>query len=65
MQFTYSLACLIRSRIHAAPPKRLHFSHSSSVIRTGRLLIVSPVLLSGLRPWPRSFGGRFVFSMRQ
>lgn len=62
---SYSFACLIRSRIHAAPPKRLHFSHSSSVMRTGRLFIVSPVLLTGLRPWPLSFGGRFVFSMRE
>jgi hypothetical protein len=48
-----SRAALIFARTHAAPPSRLHFAHSSSVIRTGRARISSPSLAIGLRPWPR------------
>lgn len=53
-----SFASLMRSRTQAAPPRRLHFSHSSSVIRIGLARMTSPVLLMGFRPCPRSPGGR-------
>ena len=48
-----SRAALIFARTQDAPPSRLHFSHSSSVIRTGRDFINSPVFANGLRPWQR------------
>lgn len=47
-----SRAAFIFARTHAAPPSRLHFAHSSSVIRAGRAFIGSPSLAIGLRPWP-------------
>lgn len=53
MKCYVSRAALIFARTHAAPPRRLHFAHSSSVIRTGRARISSPVFAKGLRPWPR------------
>ena len=58
----FTLASLIRSRTHAAPPSALHFSHSASVMRRGRDFMSSPVGLAGLRPCPRSFGGFVVIS---
>ena len=48
-----SRAALIFARTHAAPPRRLHFAHSSSVILTGRAFIDSPSLAIGFRPCPR------------
>jgi len=59
-----SRAALIFARTHAAPPSRLHFSHSSSVIRIGRAFINSPVFAIGLRPWPRPAPPRVFLSMR-
>lgn len=57
-----SRAALIFARTHAAPPSRLHFAHSSSVIRTGRARISSPSLAIGLRPWPRPGPPRCAFT---
>jgi hypothetical protein len=51
------LAFAILSRTHAAPPSALHFSHSASVMRSGRDFMSSPVGLVGLRPCPRSLCG--------
>ena len=50
----------MRDRTQAAPPSRLHFSHSSSVIRIGRAFISSPVFAKGFRPWLRPAPPRLV-----
>ena len=60
---TYSFASAILRRIHFAPPKRLHFSHSASVMRNCRVFITSPVGLMGFLPWPRSLGGLVIHAV--
>lgn len=55
-----SFALAMRSRTQAAPPRRLHFSHSASVMRSGRDFISSPEAAKGLRPCPLLLGGLVV-----
>lgn len=56
----YFFACFVIHARMASIPTFLAASHSASVMRMPRSFMTSPVGDLGLRPWPRSDGGRVI-----